>query len=172
MKKSLLVLSMVLAIAACKSDSADDAALDSSGEYGGDYATSGVAVSLPDPIPGITPGTSEDFAARASTRVFFDLNQSDLKPAARDTLRLQALWFKAYPDVNATIEGHCDERGTREYNQALGERRASRVKQFLAAQGLSPSRFAVISYGKERPEFPEATESAYSKNRRGITVIK
>jgi len=172
MKKSLIVLSLVAALAACESVEEDPTLTGDGTNYEGEYGGASVSVSLPDAISGVTPGSASDFAARIKTRVFFDLDKSDLRTDARETLRLQALWFKAYPDVRATIEGHCDERGTREYNQALGERRASRIKQFLVSQGLDSSRFTVISYGKERPEYPEATESAYSKNRRGVTIIK
>lgn len=174
MKKHLLILSLAVFLAGCPSTPDTDGTVpaDSGTKDAVTSTPSATGLVLPAPIDGIKEGTKEDFAARIDAKVFFDLNKSDLKPAGRDTLRLQALWLKAYPDAKVTIEGHCDERGTREYNQALGEKRATRAKDFLVSQGIASSRIKVISYGKERPEFTEATESAYAKNRRGVTVIR
>jgi peptidoglycan-associated lipoprotein len=168
MKKSLLVLGLVMAIAGCRSDGSESAM---GSEIGGaEYDN--VKVVLPDPIEGIKEGSKEDLEARAGIKVYFDLNKSDIKPEARNTLRKQALWFKAYPAVKAMVEGHCDERGTREYNQALGEKRASAVRSFLVATGVDAKRLKVISYGKEKPEVAGANEEAYAKNRRAVTAIR
>ena len=124
------------------------------------------------PAPaGPTPGSAEHLVAEVGDRVFFDFDKYDLKPGARDTLREQANWLKQFPSVTVTIEGHCDERGTREYNLALGERRAASVKDYLAGLGISTSRIATISYGKERPEAEGHIESAWSQNRRGVMVV-
>jgi peptidoglycan-associated lipoprotein len=102
--------------------------------------------------------------------VHFELDRYDLSPEAEATLQKQAALLQLYPQVVITIEGHADERGTREYNLALGERRATAVRNYLAALGVSPDRVSVISYGKERPACPEASEGCWSQNRRGVTV--
>jgi peptidoglycan-associated lipoprotein len=117
------------------------------------------------------PGTQEDLVVNVGDRVFFDFNESDLTPEARATLDRQAAWLKKYPNVNVTIEGHCDERGTREYNLALGERRASAVKNYLVADGIGSARVKTISYGKERPAVLGSNEAAWAQNRRGVTVV-
>jgi peptidoglycan-associated lipoprotein len=107
---------------------------------------------------------------RVGDRVHFELDRYDLTPEAESTLQKQAALLQQYPEVVITIEGHADERGTREYNLALGERRADTVRNYLAALGISPDRVSVISYGKERPQCPEASEGCWSQNRRGVTV--
>ena len=103
-------------------------------------------------------------------RVFFATNKSNLTTAARDTLRKQATWLRKNKDITVTVEGHADERGTREYNLALGERRANAVKDYLMTYGISGSRLSVISYGKERPVDSGSNPLAWSKNRRSVTV--
>ncbi len=127
---------------------------------------------LPDPIDGITPGTAQDFVARAGNKVYFDFDRSDIRSDAQSTLDMQALWLETFKDKALKVEGHCDERGTREYNQALGARRANAVKEYLASKGVDSSRITTISYGKERPEVLGNTEEAWSKNRRGVSVVK
>jgi peptidoglycan-associated lipoprotein len=106
-----------------------------------------------------------------SDRVFFAYDSDELVNAARGTLRAQAEWLNAYGYVTVTIEGHADERGTREYNLALGERRAVAVRNYLVALGVSPSRINIISYGKERPVSFCSNESCWSQNRRGVMVL-
>ena len=103
-------------------------------------------------------------------RVFFATNKSVLTTASRDTLRKQAAWLRKNKDINVTVEGHADERGTREYNLALGERRANAAKDYLMTYGISGSRISVISYGKERPVNSGSTPLAWSQNRRSVTV--
>ena len=120
---------------------------------------------------GPEPGAHADLVANVGDRVFFDFDKHDLKPEAQDTLERQAAWLKRYPSVTVTIEGHCDERGTREYNLALGQRRGAAVRDFLVALGVSSGRVEVISYGKERPEVPGSNEEAWAQNRRGVTTI-
>jgi peptidoglycan-associated lipoprotein len=107
----------------------------------------------------------------AGDRVFFQLDQSSLSPQAQETLRHQADWLKRYGAVTVTIEGHADERGTREYNLALGDRRASAARNFLIAAGVPADRIHTITYGKERPAVVGSNEAAYSKNRRAVTTI-
>lgn len=118
-----------------------------------------------------SPGTYADLVANVGDRVFFDFDKFDLQSQARDTLDQQAAWLKQYPSVTITVEGHCDERGTREYNLALGQRRAAAVRDYLVALGVSGSRIDVISYGKERPEVVGSNEAAWAQNRRGVTII-
>jgi peptidoglycan-associated lipoprotein len=120
----------------------------------------------------VRPGSQEDLVVNVGDRVFFDFDKFDLKPPARATLDKQAAWLKRFPQVRLSIEGHCDERGTREYNLALGERRANAVKNYLVNQGIPASRLATISYGKERPQVAGANESAWSQNRRGVSIVQ
>jgi len=114
--------------------------------------------------------TVEYLATGVKDRVFFATNKSTLTTAARDTLRKQAAWMRKQKKVSVTVEGHADERGTREYNLALGERRANAVKDYLMTYGISGSRISVISYGKERPVNSGSTPLAWSQNRRSVTV--
>lgn len=119
----------------------------------------------------VIPGSKEDFLQQVGTdRVFFDTDKYDLSAEARSTLDRQAEWLAKYPNVRITIEGHCDERGTREYNLALGDRRANSAKNYLATR-IDAGRIATISYGKERPDADGSDESAWAQNRRAITVI-
>ncbi|WP_136163736.1 peptidoglycan-associated lipoprotein Pal [Sphingomonas flavalba] len=120
----------------------------------------------------VVPGSREDFLQKVqSDRVHFALDSSDLDGESRAILDSQAQWLNQYGNVRITIEGHCDERGTREYNLALGERRANAAKNYLAAAGISASRINVISYGKERPEATGSDEASWAQNRRAVTVI-
>jgi peptidoglycan-associated lipoprotein len=117
------------------------------------------------------PGSQQDLAATAGDRVFFASDQADISPEAQQILQRQAQWLRRYPNVSVTIEGHTDERGTREYNLALGERRAQAVKNVLVALGTPASRVSTISYGKERPEVAHSDDQSYAQNRRGVTVV-
>ncbi len=120
----------------------------------------------------IIPGSLADFINQAgSDRVRFAYDSYELDDTARAILSKQAQWLTQYNAVRVTVEGHADERGTREYNLALGDRRATAVKNFLAAQGLSTARIGTISYGKERPEADGADEASYAINRRGVTSL-
>ena len=114
--------------------------------------------------------TVEYLATGVKDRVFFATNKSTLTTASRDTLRKQAAWMRKKKDLSFTIEGHADERGTREYNLALGERRANAAKDYLMTYGISGSRLSVISYGKERPVNSGSSPLAWSQNRRSVTV--
>ena len=117
-------------------------------------------------------GTPAFFDADIGTTVYFDTNSSELNEEAREILRKQAAWLTVNPNVNATIEGHADERGTREYNIALGESRASAVRGYFTALGIAGERIRKLSYGKERPEVLGSDETAWSRNRRSITVLE
>ena len=117
------------------------------------------------------PGSQQDLEASAGDRVFFAFDRSDITPEAQEILARQADWLRRYPNVTVTIEGHCDERGTREYNLALGERRAQAAKNVLVASGIPASRISTISYGKERPAVVGSSEEAYAQNRRAVTTV-
>lgn len=155
--KSLAVISAMFILSAC--DSMPGSSSGGKNSYGS--ASSGPA----------TPGTQDDLVQNVGDRVFFELDSSVLSSEAQQTLERQAQWLKQYPSVNVTVEGHCDERGTREYNIALGERRATAVKSYLVGVGVTANRISTISYGKERPAVIGSDESAWGQNRRGVTVL-
>lgn len=119
----------------------------------------------------IKPGSAEDFRVNVGDTVLFDLDQHSVRSDAQAILQKQAAWLKQYPSVRLMVEGHCDERGTREYNLALGDRRAYAVKEFLVSLGVDAARLQTKSYGKERPVCAEADESCWQQNRRGYSVI-
>jgi peptidoglycan-associated lipoprotein len=119
-----------------------------------------------------TPGSQEDLAVNVGDRVFFGYDSYNLSPEATRQLELQAQWLRQYPSVNILVGGHADERGTREYNLALGDKRASAVKNYLVSLGVNPSRVQTISYGKERPEMLGANSESWAKNRRSVTNIQ
>ncbi|MBA4096485.1 MAG: peptidoglycan-associated lipoprotein [Rhodospirillum sp.] len=136
---------------------------------GGEVASTDTQPPISDPAPEQLPPFNGELV-RVGDRVQFELDRYDLSPEAEATLQKQAALLQLYPEIVITIEGHADERGTREYNLALGERRADAVRNYLAALGVSTGRVSVISYGKERPACPEASEGCWSQNRRGVTV--
>jgi len=164
--RTLSIFAAVALLAACESTP------DNKGAAGGGGAAS--QANPPSSSAGmaqIAPGSVEDFLKNVGDRVFFDFDKSNLLDEGKATLDKQAAWLKKYPQWAITIEGHCDERGTREYNLALGERRANAVKKYLAAAGIADSRVKTISYGKERPAVQGSNEAAWAQNRRGVTVL-
>ena len=163
MKKTLktLALAGVLAVAACSSS--EDATPET------DMVVSDVEIS--EAIDGIVAGSQEDLNARAGNTVYFAYDKSNLSAESAKTLARQAAWLKLYPEINVIIEGNCDERGTRKYNQALGERRANAAKRYLVALGIPAKRITTVSNGKDKPAVLGSTEEAYAKNRRDVTVI-
>lgn len=120
----------------------------------------------------VTPGSVADFRQNVGDRVFFDTDQSTIREDGRATLSKQAEWLKKYTNYQIMVEGHADERGTREYNLALGERRANAARQYLIAQGVPASRLKTISYGKERPDPVGSDEAAWARNRRAISALQ
>ena len=118
----------------------------------------------------VLPGSREEFQS-VGDRVFFNVDRFDLTDAARATLERQAAWLQRYPSRTIIVQGHADERGTREYNLALGDRRANAVRNYLVSQGVSAGRLDTISYGKERPAVVGSNESAWAQSRRGVSVI-
>jgi peptidoglycan-associated lipoprotein len=126
----------------------------------------------PAPMPsGPRPGSAEDFRVNVGDTVHFAYNEYGVQDNDKATLQKQASWLARYPSVRVTIEGHADERGTREYNLALGARRANAVKEYLVSLGVSTARVDTISYGKERPICTDSNESCWAQNRRGVTVL-
>lgn len=151
----------ILLLAACSSNKPEDA-----GAGAGAYPGGG-----PGGAGRFGPGSQQDLAATAGDRVFFAYDSSEISSEAQQILQRQSQWLRRYPNVSVTIEGHTDERGTREYNLALGERRAQAVKNVLVALGISAGRIQTISYGKERPAIPHSDETSYAQNRRGVTTV-
>jgi len=161
--RSLSVLAAaVLMLAACKES--PETSANTAGGTGAAMAATGAPST-------VAKGTREDFIQNVGDRVFFDFDKSDIKPEGQQALQRQATWLKQYASVTVTIEGHCDERGTREYNLALGNRRSNAVKSALVALGIPANRIQTISYGKDRPIVVGSNEAAWAQNRVGITVI-
>jgi peptidoglycan-associated lipoprotein len=119
----------------------------------------------------IIPGSAEDFRVNVGDTVHFGYNEYNIQDSDKAVLGRQAQWLSKYPSVRVAVEGHCDERGTREYNLALGARRANAVKEYLVSQGVSTARLETVSYGKERPICTESNEGCWAQNRRGVTTI-
>ncbi len=130
-----------------------------------------VAAQPTPPPPGITPGSLEDFRVNVGDTVHFDYDKYDIRPGDQAILQKQAAWLARYPNVRVTIEGHADERGTREYNLALGARRANSIREYLVSLGTASARLETVSYGKERPICTESNETCWAQNRRGVSVI-
>jgi peptidoglycan-associated lipoprotein len=151
----------VLALAACKQTT------DTGANTNGSGASSGGATMT----TGAAPGSREDFIQNVGDRVFFDFDKSAVKAEGQATLQKQATWLNKYSSVTVTIAGNCDDRGTREYNLALGNRRAVAVKNALVALGVAASRIQTVSYGKERPSVVGDNDAAWAQNRNGITNI-
>jgi peptidoglycan-associated lipoprotein len=120
----------------------------------------------------VVPGSEEDLVANVGDRVFYEFNSSALTEAGQTTLSKQADWLAKYPNVTVQVAGNCDDRGTEEYNLALGNRRANAAKDFLVAKGVSSSRLTTISYGKDRPTALGDDEQAWAQNRNAITAVK
>lgn len=118
-----------------------------------------------------TPGSQQDFTVNVGDRIFFDTDSSSIRTDAQQTLSQQAQWLNQYGNYSITVEGHADERGTREYNLALGARRAAATRDYLVGQGVAANRIRTISYGKERPVAVCDNISCWSQNRRGVTVL-
>jgi len=186
-KRMVALAAVLLIAAACESTPDDTAATAGDGDAtetsstssaqssdsgGGDDAggSDDVDVATVD-SSGPIPGSQEDLVQNVGDRVFFEYDSAVLTPDGRRTLERQAEWLRLFPEHNVMIEGHCDERGTREYNLALGERRASAARDYLIAFGMDPVRVTTTSYGKERPYALGHNEESWSLNRRSVTVV-
>src|SRR5262245_12017594 len=160
MRKAIIALAAVGALAACASRP----------EPTPTPETTTPTPTQPSPS-GPTPGSVEDFRVSVGDRVFFGYDRFDLSSEARSVLERQAAWLRRYPNVRILVAGNCDERGTREYNLALGARRAAATRDFLVSLGVTQNRLETVSYGKERPLDPRANEEAWSVNRNAHTQI-
>jgi peptidoglycan-associated lipoprotein len=169
--RHFIVLSLALLVTACSGDTSqtDLSVSDREGITGA--AVDGVNGYDATNLDGPMPGTQQDLVVNIGDRVFYGYDRYDLNAEGQATLGMQAEWLKNHPNVSVTIEGHADERGTREYNLALGERRANSVRRYLMALGVDGSRINVISYGKERPAVLGSNPSSWAQNRRGVTVV-
>jgi len=156
--KLFSALAAVALLAACSSD--DGAA-----------TATGAGAAAP-PVSSIRPGSQEDLVANVGDRVLFDTDRSNIRADQRAILERQARWLGQYPQVQVDVEGHADERGTREYNLALGQRRANSARDTLVALGVAGPRIATISYGKDRPAALGSSEEAWAQNRRAVTVVR
>lgn len=154
----LVIAGLTLAVSAC-SKTSPETSIDTK------------EVTITSEIKGVMAGSQADLDARAGNIVYFGYDKHSLSPEATRTLKRQAAWLKLFPRVNVIVEGNCDERGTRKYNQALGEKRANSAKRYLIAQGVSARRITTVSYGKDRPAVLGTSESDYAKNRRDVTIV-
>jgi peptidoglycan-associated lipoprotein len=166
-------LSALLLLAACAggSDGIDPNAQQASAETGGPIDST----MEPNPAGGVDgqalPGSAKEFETTVGNTVHFDTDSYSLNAEAQASLQKQAAWLQKYPQHTVTIEGHADERGTREYNLALGDRRATTVMNYLAALGIDKGRLSEVSYGKEKPVCVDASDSCWNENRRGVTAL-
>jgi peptidoglycan-associated lipoprotein len=154
-------------LAACETTPKDDASASGAGS-----STTTMAKKDDMKPMGPPPGSQLDLEVNVGDRVFFDFDKSTLKPEARTTVERWAAWLKTYPQNRVMIEGHADERGTREYNLALGERRANAAMAYLVSLGIDQNRVRTISYGKERPAVLGSNEAAWAQNRRAVIVLQ
>ena len=167
--KFLISLILVLFVAACATKPKDEADASGSGSSSSDSGVEGTITETTG--SGIVAGSQEDLIVNVGDRVFFGYDSSELDSDALELLQDQVAWLKQNSNVSITIEGHCDERGTREYNLALGEKRAQAVKNYLIGLGINPDRVSTISYGKERPAVVGSNDGAWAQNRRSVTTV-
>jgi len=166
----VMTFAAALLVAACSTPSEDTGASTGSGSS---TTTTTATTTQPSTsaIPGPKAGSQEDLTVQVGDRVFFDFDKYNIRADQRGTVEKLAAWLDKNPSVTLTLEGHCDERGTREYNLALGERRANSVRDYLVALGINPGRLSTVSYGEERPAVLGSNESAWAQNRRGVFVV-
>lgn len=182
----IAVAAVAALLGACGSSAKDDTPVPAAGADGAETAAAGAGgapgigeAGLPTPggpgaaaeDPAVMPGSAEDFVINVGDRVLFATDAYELTGEAREILERQALWLSRYPGLSITVVGHADERGTRDYNLALGERRAATVRDYLAALGMDVRRMTTVSYGKERPVDPRSVPDAWAQNRRAVTRI-
>ena len=170
--KFFISIFIVLFVAACATKPKDSADSSGSGSTSSSSDVSSEEGTITETTgSGIVSGSQEDLIVNVGDRVFFGYDSSDLDSDALELLQDQVAWLKQNSDVSVTIEGHCDERGTREYNLALGEKRAQAVKNYLIGLGINPDRVSTISYGKERPAVVGSNDGAWAQNRRSVTIV-
>ena len=173
--KILSLLAAMVIVTACASDQQNDAESSGSGEATTTTTadTSGTQETsvAPSAVDEIVVGSERDFLINVGDRIFFDFDRSDIRADAQAALAKQAAWLLQFPSVTIQVEGHCDERGTREYNFSLAARRAQAVRDYLASRGISGDRMRVVSYGKERPVVACPEPGCWAQNRRAVTVL-
>ncbi len=170
--KFLISAILIFFVAACATKPKDEADASGSGTTSSDSSVASEEGTISETAgSGIVRGSQEDLIVNVGDRVFFGYDSSDLDSDALELLQDQVAWLKQNTSVNVTIEGHCDERGTREYNLALGEKRAQAVKNYLIGLGINPDRVSTISYGKERPAVVGSNDGAWAQNRRSVTIV-
>ena len=162
----LKIVTMIAAAALLSACTNQQAGTANNGGTGGAAVDQGVQVKAP------TPGSQEDLVVKVGDRVFFGFDKADLTAGSQLTLKMQAAWLSAYPGSKVVIEGHADERGTREYNLALGDRRANAVRNYLLSLNVNPNQVTTISYGKERPVALGSNENSWAQNRRAVTTVQ
>ena len=178
----LIFIFFILFLAACAtqpvktvktegSGSSSESESSVSSSSAGELTSVDYTADVPSDYEGIYPGSQEDLIVNVGDRVFFAFDSFELDADAQELLQDQAAWLKQYNKTSITIEGHCDERGTREYNLALGEKRAQAVKNYLNGLGVGVSSLSTISYGKERPAVVGSNDAAWGQNRRSVTVV-
>ena len=169
--RSLSVLAAVALLAACSATDETTAVTDGAGSVTSVTTTETTGVETSS-LPTLSEDSEAWFVQNVGDRVFFAFDSYALTDEARRTLELQAAYLKRFPSKTIVVEGHADERGTREYNFALGERRANAVKDYISALGVESGRVSTISYGKERPAMTGHDDAAWSANRRGVTAFR
>ena len=165
--KLLTIFAAMLLLAACGTAQEEEASTGGAGTQ----TTAPAPAPAPAPTPSPSPSLQEELLLEVGDRIFFAFDRSDLTPQSQDTLQKLAAWMSKRPGATITIEGHADERGTREYNLALGERRADSARDYLVALGVNGGRISTISYGKERPAVLGSNEDAWAQNRRDVFVV-
>ena len=168
----LTMLAVLVLVAGCSKNEPDTGMVTTDSNYSANQTSTTATTTDGGMGAGPLAGTQQDFVVNVGDRVFFDYDQHDLTGEARSTVERQSQWLKQYGSVSIVVEGHSDERGTREYNLALGEKRANTVRNYLIANGVDASRIQVISYGKERPAVMGSDEQSWAQNRRAVVVIQ
>jgi peptidoglycan-associated lipoprotein len=173
LKKFGFVIAGMFLLAACESTSVEEGASTGTGAQSGasSSASSSASGAGRAAASAIRDGSPQDFVINVGDRVYFNLNKSNIRADQRSQLERQAAWLKKFPATQITVEGHADERGTREYNLALGERRGNSARDFLVALGVDTGRIKTVSYGKERPVALGHEESSWRQNRRSVLVV-
>ncbi len=176
LEKFGFVIAGMFLLAACESTSVEEGASTGTGAQSGGASTtsssaSGSGTGSMASASAIRDGSPQDFVINVGDRVFFGLDKSSIRADQRPQLEKQAAWLKKFPATRISIEGHADERGTREYNLALGERRANSARDFLVALGVNPGRIKTVSFGKERPVALAHDETSWRQNRRSVSVV-
>ncbi len=168
----LSLLAVLVLVAGCSKNEPDTGMVTTDSNYTANQTTTAETTTDGSYGAGPLAGSQQDFVVNVGDRVFFDYDQHDLTAEGRATVERQAQWLKQYTNVSIVVEGHADERGTREYNLALGEKRATTVRNYLIANGVDTSRIQVISYGKERPAVMGSDNQSWAQNRRAVVVIQ